>query len=49
MADIINNYSEFLSDRDAFNQNILKVRERCSIEWSTKDIKSSFTWVDEIK
>jgi len=49
MADIINNYSEFLSDRDDFNQNILKVRERCSIEWSTKDIKSSFTWVDEIK
>lgn len=49
MADIIDNYSEFLSDRDEFSKNIFKVRERCSIERSVKDIKSSFTWIDEIK
>ena len=48
MGDIIDNYSEFLSDRDDFNKNILKVRERCSIERSMKGIKSSFTWIDEI-
>ena len=49
MADIINDYTGFLSDRDDFKQNILNVRERCSIEGSTKDMKSSFTWVDKIK
>jgi hypothetical protein len=49
MASIIKGYNAFLSDRDCFISNIIKLRDIYSIEKSKEDIAKSFSWPDEGK
>ena len=46
MEDIIENYEMYIHEFQTFRNNILKLRDECSIENSLTQLRDSFTWED---